>query len=91
MFADHLELLWGRIADVWGKKRIFLIGSAWISLVSVVLPFMPNEISFDVFRGLQGLGAAAMVPTALGILGTTFKPGRYKNWAFAAYGSLTHI
>lgn len=80
-------LLWGRIADVWGKKRIFLIGSAWISVVSVALPFMPDEISFDVFRGLQGLGAAAMVPTALGILGTTFPPGKYKNWAFAAYGA----
>jgi hypothetical protein len=51
-----------------------------------VNPFIPNEIGFDVFRGLQGLGSAANVPTALGILGTTFKPGKAKNYAFSAYG-----
>lgn len=82
-----MELLWGRLADVYGKRLIFLIGSAWIAVASVIVPFMPDEISFDIFRGLQGLGAAAMVPTALGILGVTFKEGKWKNYAFACYGA----
>ncbi|KAH7135414.1 drug resistance protein [Dendryphion nanum] len=80
-------LLWGRLADVYGKRLIFIWGSVWITVTSVIVPFMPNEIGFDVFRGLQGLGAAAMVPTALGILGVTFKPGKAKNYAFSCYGA----
>jgi len=80
-------LLWGRIADVVGKKQVFIWGSAWVCLTTLVCPFVPNEIGFDVFRGLQGLGAAANVPTAIGILGVTFPPGKAKNYAFATYSS----
>ncbi|KAF1964508.1 MFS general substrate transporter [Bimuria novae-zelandiae CBS 107.79] len=79
-------LLWGRLADVYGKKLIFVWGSIWITLTSLLVPVIPHEIGFDVFRGLQGLGAAAMVPTAIGILGTTFPPGKAKNYAFSCYG-----
>jgi MFS family permease len=79
-------LLWGRIADIYGKRRIFIYGSAWVAVTTAVNPFIPNEIGFDLFRGLQGLGSAANVPTALGILGTTFRPGKAKNYAFSAYG-----
>jgi len=80
-------LLWGRIADVIGKKKVFIWGSAWVCLTTLVCPFIPSEIGFDVFRGLQGLGAAANVPTAIGILGVTFPPGKAKNYAFATYSS----
>ena len=80
-------LLWGRIADVCGKRKVFIWGSAWVCLTTLVCPFIPSEIGFDVFRGLQGLGAAANVPTAIGILGVTFPPGKAKNYAFATYSS----
>jgi MFS family permease len=80
-------LLWGRIADVVGKKKVFIWGSTWVCLTTLVCPFVPDEIGFDVFRGLQGLGAAANVPTAIGILGVTFPPGKAKNYAFATYSS----
>nr|POE56320.1 drug resistance protein [Quercus suber] len=80
-------LLWGRLADVYGKRLIFIWGSAWVCVVTLLNPFIPSEIGFDVFRGLQGLGAAANVPTAIGILGVTFPPGQAKNYAFAAYSS----
>ncbi|KAK4540170.1 hypothetical protein LTR36_009756 [Oleoguttula mirabilis] len=80
-------LLWGRLADVYGKRIIFIWGSAWVCLVTLICPFIPNEIGFDVFRGLQGLGAAANVPTAIGILGVTFAPGKAKNYAFATYSA----
>ncbi|UJO16398.1 Low affinity ammonium transporter [Fulvia fulva] len=80
-------LLWGRSADVYGKLNIFIYGSAWVCLVTVICPFIPNEVGFEIFRGLQGLGAAANVPTAIGILGVTFQPGRAKNYAFAMYSA----
>ncbi|ATY66642.1 efflux protein [Cordyceps militaris] len=80
-------LLWGRIADIFGKRFIFIAGSVWVTIATAVNPIMPNEIAFDLFRGLHGLGAAANVPTAIGILGVTFAPGKAKNYAFAAYGA----
>ncbi|KAI0186848.1 major facilitator superfamily-domain-containing protein [Xylaria flabelliformis] len=80
-------LLWGRIADIYGKRDIFIWGSAFVTVTLIANPFLPNEIAFDLFRGLQGLGAAANVPTAIGILGVTFPPGKAKNYAFSAYAS----
>ncbi|KZL64581.1 major facilitator superfamily transporter [Colletotrichum tofieldiae] len=80
-------LLWGRIADIYDKRIIFIAGTAWLAIMTLANPFIPNEIAFNLFRGLQGLGAAANVPTAIGILGTTFPPGRTKTYAFVAYGA----
>ena len=48
-------LFWGRVADIYGKRMIFVWGSAWFALTTLVNPFIPNEIAFDLFRGLQGL------------------------------------
>ncbi len=48
-------LFWGRMADLYGKKNIFVYGTAWVALTTLVNPFVPNEIAFDLFRGLQGL------------------------------------
>lgn len=80
-------MLWGRLADVYGKRFVFIWGSAWVTATTIVIPFVNNEIGFDVLRGLQGLGAAANVPTAIGILGVTFAPGKAKNYAFSCYGA----
>jgi MFS family permease len=80
-------LICGRVADVYGKRLVFICGSAWFTVISIAIPFAPNEVTFDVLRGLQGLGAAANVPTALGILGQTFPPSKAKNFAFAFYGA----
>ncbi|KAI1386904.1 drug resistance protein [Hypoxylon trugodes] len=82
-----LLLLWGRIADIYGKRSIFILGSAFVAVTMIINPFIPNEIGFNIFRGLQGLGAAANVPTAIGILGVTFPPSKAKNYAFSAYAA----
>ncbi|ETS86370.1 hypothetical protein PFICI_00198 [Pestalotiopsis fici W106-1] len=80
-------LLWGRIADIYGKRLIFILGSAFAAATLIVNPFLRNEIAFDLFRGLQGIGGAANVPTAIGILGVTFPPGKAKNYAFSTYAA----
>ncbi|KAJ1334122.1 MFS transporter DHA2 family methylenomycin A resistance protein [Microdochium nivale] len=89
-FACFL-LLWGRIADLVGKRLIFVAGSAFVTVTMIINPFLTNEIAFDLFRGLQGVGAAANVPTAIGILGVTFKPGKAKNYAFSAYAAASPL
>jgi len=73
-FACFL-LLWARLADVYGRRLVFILGSLAVTVFTLVIPFSPNEIAFDIFRGLQGLGGAANVPTAIGIIRQTFKGG----------------
>ncbi|KAF2023947.1 MFS general substrate transporter [Setomelanomma holmii] len=85
--APFLSLLWGRLADVYGRRLIFLWGSVFFTVTSIISPFIPNEIGFDILRGLQGLAAAAMAPTALGILGNTFPAGKAKDIAFGCFGA----
>jgi MFS family permease len=48
-------LLWGRIADIFGKRLIFILGCGFISITMIINPFVKNEIAFNVLRGLQGI------------------------------------
>jgi MFS family permease len=48
-------LLWGRIADIFGKRLIFILGSAFVAATMIINPFLNNEVAFDLFRGLQGI------------------------------------
>jgi MFS family permease len=80
-------LLWGRLADVYGKRPIFILGSLWVAILTLINPFATNEIAFDLLRGLQGVGGAGNVPTAIGILSTTFPPGKARNYAFSLYAA----
>lgn len=80
-------LLWGKLGDLYGKRLMFLIGGVWVAGTTLGTAFTRDEIVFDLLRGLQGLGAAANVPAAIGILGTTIPPGKIKNYAFAAYSA----
>jgi MFS family permease len=80
-------LLWGRLADVYGKRPIFILGSIWVAILTLINPFATNEVAFDLLRGLQGVGGAGNVPTAIGILSTTFPPGKSRNYAFSLYAA----
>ena len=77
-------LLFGRLADVYGRRRTFLAGAAWVAVCSIGCGFTNTEISLDVMRALQGIGIAAGVPAALGVLAQTFEVGsRLRTFAFA--------
>ncbi|KAL1616276.1 hypothetical protein SLS56_011489 [Neofusicoccum ribis] len=80
-------LLWGRIADLYGRRLVFIAGSAWVAASTIAVPFAQNEIAFNILRGCTGLGAAANVSSALGILGSAFEAGKAKNYAFSIFGS----
>lgn len=67
-----LMLLGGKAADVFGSRRIVLIGLTVFTLASLLTGFAADPVTLLVGRGLQGLGAAAMSPAALSVIARTF-------------------
>ncbi len=65
-------LLGGRLADVYGQRRIFLLGAALFTLASSVGGLASNAVTLVGARAFQGIGAAIMTPATLTVLGTTF-------------------
>lgn len=86
VYASTL-LLWGRVADICGRRLIFQLGLACVSLSCLIAPFAPEEISFDLFRALQGLGGAAATPSAVGIIFGAFQPGKPQIYAMSAFSA----
>ncbi|PPQ71259.1 hypothetical protein CVT24_009513 [Panaeolus cyanescens] len=82
-----LLLMCGRLADLHGRKKTFLIGSFIMAVFNLGCGFAQNVIMLDVLRGLQGIGAAAVIPASLGILANSFPPSRARSLAFATYSA----
>jgi EmrB/QacA subfamily drug resistance transporter len=57
----------GRLADMFGRRRIFLIGSVIFALFSLACALAPNALTLIIFRGLMGIGGAMMWPAILGM------------------------
>jgi EmrB/QacA subfamily drug resistance transporter len=86
LFAGTL-LLGGRLADLLGRRRLFMAGVAVFTLGSLLSGLAWSEASLIVTRGLQGLGGALLAPAALSIVVTTFREGRDRNIALAVWGA----
>jgi EmrB/QacA subfamily drug resistance transporter len=84
-----LLLLGGRLADLYGRRRIFIIGLVLFAVASLVGGFAVSEPMLLASRGLQGLGAALASPAALALITTTFPPGPARNRAFAVYAAMS--
>src|SRR6266700_5819979 len=80
-------MLGGRLADLLGRRRLFVIGLALFTVSSLLDGLAWSEGSLIAFRSLQGLGAALLSPAALSILTTTFKEGRERNLALGIWGA----
>ena len=80
-------LLGGRLADLLGRRRLFVTGLALFSASSLLCGLAWSEGSLIAFRGLQGLGGALLAPAALSLLMTTFAEGRDRNRALGIYGA----
>jgi EmrB/QacA subfamily drug resistance transporter len=81
-------LLGGRVADLWGRRRMFMTGVALFSVSSLLCGLAWSEGSLIGFRALQGLGGALLSPAALSILTTTFAEGRERNVALGVWGAV---
>jgi EmrB/QacA subfamily drug resistance transporter len=80
-------LLGGRLADIFGRRRIFMIGLALFSASSLLCGISWSEGSLIGFRALQGLGGALLAPAALSILMTTYAEGAERNRALGIWGA----
>jgi EmrB/QacA subfamily drug resistance transporter len=82
-------LLGGRLADLLGRRRLFIAGIALFTIASLLDGLAWSEGSLIGFRALQGLGAALLSPAALSILTTTFAEGRERNLALGIWGAVS--
>jgi EmrB/QacA subfamily drug resistance transporter len=80
-------LLGGRLADLLGRRRLFVTGLAIFTASSLLCGLAWSEGSLILFRGLQGLGGALLAPAALSLLMTMFAEGRDRNLALGIYGA----
>src|SRR5438045_3098027 len=87
IFFGGVLLLGGRLADLLGRRRLFVAGLALFTVSSLLDGLAWSETSLIVFRSLQGLGAALLSPAALSILTTTFQEGRERNLALGIWGA----
>jgi EmrB/QacA subfamily drug resistance transporter len=84
-----LMLTGGRLADVFGRRRLFLAGISLFSVASLIGGFAGSEAMLIGSRVLQGIGGALMTPTSLAIISNAFPEQRERSravglWAAAA-------
>jgi EmrB/QacA subfamily drug resistance transporter len=87
IFFGGVLLLGGRLADLLGRRRLFMAGLALFTVSSLLDGLAWSESSLIAFRSVQGLGAALLSPAALSILTTTFREGRERNLALGIWGA----
>src|SRR5215469_12712857 len=88
MFGGVL-LLGGRMADLLGRRRLFIAGLVLFTVSSLLSGLAWSEGSLIVFRALQGLGGGLIAPAALSILMTMFAEGRERNLALGIWGAVS--
>ncbi|MEU6542092.1 MFS transporter [Streptomyces sp. NPDC046859] len=84
-------LLFGRIGDLYGRRRLFLTGLGLFAAASVLATLAWDPASFLAGRALQGLGAAVIVPTGMSLLTTTFAEGPARDRALGISGTLMSL
>src|SRR5215468_4061157 len=87
IFFGGTLLLGGRLADLLGRRRLFVAGLTLFAASSLLCGLAWSEGSLIAFRGLQGLGGALLAPAALSLLMTIFAEGRERNLALGIYGA----
>lgn len=84
-------LLGGKVGDMFGRRRAFVLGLYLFAAASLLGGFAQSEAMLLASRGLQGLGAAFASPNALALINTTFEPGPKRSRAFAVYAMMSGV
>ncbi len=84
-----LLLLGGRLGDIFGRRRMLVIGIGLFTAASLVGGLATTQIWLIVARSVQGIGAAIASPTALSLVATTFPEGRARHRAMAIYAGMS--
>ena len=85
-----LMLTWGSLADLIGRRVIFVVGVSIFTSGSLLCGFATSPLFLVLARGFQGIGGAAMFATALALLAHAFR-GRERGVAFGAWGAVTGV
>jgi EmrB/QacA subfamily drug resistance transporter len=81
-------LLGGRAADLLGRRRVFTAGLALFTAASLGCALATTSAFLIIMRGVQGLGAAAVLPAALSIVMNMFPEGAERNKALGIWGAI---
>ncbi len=88
LFFGGFLLLGGRLADLLGRRRMFIWGMWLFAAASLVGGLAQSDIWLIAARAVQGLGAALISPAALAIVTTTFSEGAERNKALGVWGAV---
>jgi EmrB/QacA subfamily drug resistance transporter len=86
-----LLLLGGRIADLYGRRRVFLAGTALFGIASLLDGLATSPQLLVAARGLQGVGAALATPAALALITSLFPAGAERVRALSIWGALSGL
>jgi EmrB/QacA subfamily drug resistance transporter len=81
-------MLGGRLADLLGRRRVFMFGLVLFALASLAGGLASDSGQLIAARAVQGLGAAILSPAALSIVATTFRDGAERNKALGVWGAV---
>jgi MFS family permease len=91
LFYGGFLIVGGKLADVVGRKKIFIIGSLLFLATSLGAALAPTFESLCLFRAIQGLGAAFVMPSAFSIITNTFQDPLERTKALGIFGSFAAI
>ncbi|KAE8403212.1 major facilitator superfamily domain-containing protein [Aspergillus pseudonomiae] len=81
-------LFFGRLADLFGRKALFIGGMAFFAVFALAAGFSKTPMQVDILNGVMGLMSAASVPPAQGMLANIYeKPSKRKNRVFACFSA----
>lgn len=86
-----LLLLGGRLGDLLGRRRMFVVGVLLFAAASLVGGFAVSEAMLIASRVVQGMGAAIASPAALALITTTFPAGKERNRAMGVYAAMSGV
>ncbi len=85
LFFGGFLLLAGRLSDLCGRRRMFVLGLTVFTASSLACGLAGSPLALVAFRAVQGLGAAIVAPAALSIISTTFTGGRERYLAMGVW------
>ncbi|WP_336734706.1 MFS transporter [Chryseobacterium sp. VD8] len=91
LFFGGFLIIGGKLSDQLGRKKIFLLGLFLFMLTSLGAGLSENFGTLAIFRALQGLGAAFIMPSAMSIVTNTFKEDQERNRAIGIFSSFAAI
>jgi EmrB/QacA subfamily drug resistance transporter len=72
--------IWGKLSDIYGRRAFFILGMVIFLVGSALAGTSQNMTELIIYRSIQGLGAGAMMPIAMAIIGDIFSPAERGKW-----------